>query len=338
MIKVFWNFRTAMAWLLTVIAFIAFSLVNADFASSGNIYAMLQSFSVLTIVACGLAAVMIAGEFDLSIAGIFPLSALIAVKVGEATSVLEGLAVAVVASVVLGAVNGFLTARFNIPSLAVTVGTLVMTIGIGFALAGDKVVTLTDFGPGVTMDQTIAAVFSIRTLIQISLAVFAAFLMARTWLGLATYATGSDRERASASGLSVVTAVVGVFVVSGLFTGIAGSLQGVALASGQAGSDEGILLQAVTAAIIGGISISGGKGSLVGVIGGALLLAVVSNGLSLQGTSTAVIQLINGAILLVVVLVDRPLGRGITRTLEGSRTVVATTAENATSIPEGTQK
>lgn len=335
MIRVFWSFRTALAWLLTGIAFVAFSVVNESFATSGNLYSLLQIFSVLAIVSCGLACVMIAGEFDLSIAGVFPLSALIAVKVGEATGVPAGILTAVAASIALGAVNGFLTGRFNIPSLAVTVGTLVMTIGIGFALAGDEVVTLTDFGPGVALDQPLAGVFAVRTLMQVALAVIAAFMIARTWLGLATYAIGSDRERASVSGLSVVGTLVGVFVISGLFTGIAGALQGVALASGQAGSDEAILLQAVTAAIIGGISISGGKGSLSGVIGGALLLATVSNGLSLQGTSTAVIQLVNGAILLVVVLIDRPLDRRITRTLEGSRIVASTSAINAAPISKG---
>jgi ribose transport system permease protein len=232
-------------------------------------------------------------------------------------------------------VNGFLTARFAIPSLAVTVGTLVLTIGLGFAIAGNKVVPLTDFAPGLRMDQPVADFLSIRTIVQLVIAVIAVLLMAFTWLGVSTYATGSDRDRALASGLPVVGALVGVFVLAAAFAGVAGAMQGVSLASGQAGQDQTILLQAVTAAIIGGVSIAGGKGSLVGVLGGAFLLAVVASGLSLQGASTGVIQLINGAILLGVVLIDRPLSRAISRALESSRTVVDLTSNSRAPVPQG---
>jgi ribose transport system permease protein len=322
MINVFWNFRTAMAWSFAVVAFVAFAFSNGDFASTGNLYALMQSFAVLAVVACGLAMVMIAGEFDLSIAGVFPLSALIAVKVGDSSGVLLGIVVAVLVAMGLGLLNGVLTARFAIPSLAVTVGTLVLTIGLGFAIAGNDVVTLADFGPGIRMDESVAGILSIRTIVQLVLAVLATLLMAFTWLGVSTYATGSDRDRATASGLPVVGALAGVFVIAAAFVGVAGALQGVSLASGQAGQDQNMLLQAVTASIIGGISIAGGKGNLAGVLGGAFLLAVVSSGLSLQGASTGVIQLVNGAILLGVVLIDRPLSRGISQALERSRSVV----------------
>src|SRR4051812_23465999 len=115
MIKIFSNFRTAMAWGFAAIAFVAFALDNGDFASTGNLYALMQTFAVLAVVSCGLAMVMIAGEFDLSIAGVFPLSALIAVKVGESSGVAVGILVAILVAMALGLVNGFLTARLAIP-------------------------------------------------------------------------------------------------------------------------------------------------------------------------------------------------------------------------------
>lgn len=336
MTRVFWSFRTALAWVFCVVAFVVFSAVAPGFASTGNLYALLATFAVLAVVACGLAMVMIAGEFDLSIAGMFPLAGLVAVKVGEDQGVAIGIAAAVVSAAALGLLNGYLTAHWNIPSLAVTVGTLVFCIGIGFAVAGDNVVILTDFTPGLKLDQPVAEVLSIRVIIQVVLALLAALAMAFSWLGLSTYAGGSDRDRAKASGLPVTAALVAIFTISAVFTGVAGSLQAISLASGQAGQNDAILLQAVTACIIGGISIAGGRGSLFGVIGGALLLAIVSSGLSLQGTSTAVIQLVNGSILLAVVLIDRPLSRAIARTLENSRTVIEqTTANPPPRIPEG---
>lgn len=307
-----------LAWSLAVLAFIAFAVTNPAFLNAGNLYSLLQSFAILALVATGLALVMIAGEFDLSIAGIIPLAGLIAVKVGDSAGVPTGVATAIAVAVAVGVLNGWLTAHYSVPSLAVTVGTLVLTIGIGFAVAGGKIVTLTDFEPGLWLDQALADIVSPRALIHMVLVVAAAWLMAKTWSGMKIRAVGSDRQRSSASGLPVTRVLILAFVISGLFAGMAGALQGITLASGSPGSDEATLLQAVTAAIIGGVALTGGKGSIPGVAAGAMLLAVVGNGLSLQGTSTAIIQLINGGILLIIVVIDRPLNRVVNKAVETS--------------------
>jgi ribose transport system permease protein len=317
-VRLYWHFRTLLAWSLAVLAFIAFAVTNPAFLNAGNIYSLLQSFAILALVATGLGIVMIAGEFDLSIAGVIPLAGLIAVKVGDTAGVPVGVAAAIAVAVAVGVLNGWLTAHYSVPSLAVTVGTLVLTIGIGFAVAGGKIVTLTDFEPGLWLDQALADVVSPRPLIHFGLVIAAAWLMAKTWSGMKIRAVGSDRQRSSASGLPVTRMLILAFVISGLFAGVTGSLQGITLASGAPGSDEATLLQAVTAAIIGGVALTGGKGSIPGVAAGAMLLAVVGNGLSLQGTSTAVIQLINGGILLLIVIIDRPLNRIVNKAVETS--------------------
>ncbi|MFF2317836.1 ABC transporter permease [Arthrobacter sp. NPDC058097] len=318
MVRLYWHFRTLLAWSLAVLAFIAFAVTNPAFLNAGNLYSLLQSFAILALVATGLALVMIAGEFDLSIAGTIPLAGMIAVKVGDSAGVPLGVAAAIAIAVAVGVLNGWLTAHYSVPSLAVTVGTLVLTIGIGFAVAGGKIVTLTDFEPGLWLDQALGDVVSPRALVHIVFVVAAAWLMAKTWSGMKIRAVGSDRQRSSASGLPVTRVLILAFVISGLFAGVAGALQGITLASGAPGSDEATLLQAVTAAIIGGVALTGGKGSIPGVAAGAMLLAVVGNGLSLQGTSTAIIQLINGGILLLIVVIDRPLNRVVNKAVETS--------------------
>ena len=316
MIKLYWNFRTLLACALAAVAFAAFAATVPGFINPGNLYALLQTFAPLALVAVGLAIVMIAGEFDLSIAGLMPLAGLIAVRVSEAAGIPAGIAASILTAGAVGLLNGWLTTRFAVPSLAITVGTLVLTIGLGFAVTGGKVVTLTNYEFGLWLDEGILGLLSPRALFMLLLVAGAVWLMAKTWHGVVVRATGSDSARAAASGLPVGRTLMMVFVLSALFAGIAGSLQGLSLAAGSPGDALTFLLQVVTAAIIGGVALTGGKGQIGGVIAGALLLAVVSNGMSLQGTSTAVIQLVNGGLLLAIVIFDGPLNRLSQRSLD----------------------
>lgn len=329
MISLYWNFRVLLAWGLALVAFLAFGIANPDFLSTANLYALVQSFAVLGLLAAGLSLTMIAGEFDLSIAGVVPLAALITVSVGEASSLTLGIIVALVVAGVVGVLNGWLTARFAIPSLAVTVGTMVLTTGLGYAVAGGSVVTLTDFGIGLRLDASFAGVLSLHSVVEIVIIVGAVAAMAKTWTGLTIYSVGSDSARSAASGLSITRTLITVFVASAFFAGVAGALQGISLAAATPGADLTTLLQAATAVIVGGVALTGGKGKILGVVAGALLLTVVGNGLSLAGTPTAVVQLVNAGILLVVVLADGPLTRMVRRGAENTALATAPSPASA---------
>jgi ribose/xylose/arabinose/galactoside ABC-type transport system permease subunit len=111
-------------------------------------------------------------------------------------------------------------------------------------------------------------------------------------------------------------ALIGVFVISGTLTGVAGSLQALSLAAGQPGNDLDFLLQVVTAVIIGGVALTGAKGRLAGVVSGALLMSSLANLLSFHGAATAVVQLVSGVILLAILLLEAPLDRMVNRSLE----------------------
>ena len=303
----YWNFRTLLAWALAALAVAYFAATNIAFANVENLYALVQIFSVLMLVASGLALVMLIGEFDLSIAGVFPLAGLVAVKLNDSWGTLPALICAVLCGAVFGLLNGTITALVRIPSLAVTVGSMVLAIGLGFAVTAGQLVQAADYQAGLVLTEPVAGLLSLQSIIQTVLAVLLFLTVRRTWFGRFVYAVGSDAARATASGLPVRRTTIAVFVISGVFAGVGGALQGITLATGTAGSSENFLLQVATAAILGGIALTGGRGSLAGVFGAALLLSVISNGLSLVGTDQAIIQLVNGCILLLVVIFDRTL-------------------------------
>ncbi|WP_406021623.1 ABC transporter permease [Nocardioides sp. NBC_00850] len=313
MINVYWNIRTWLAAGAALVALLIAIGTTPGYTNSGNLFALGQSFSTLALVACGLAAVMLAGEFDLSIAGVIPLAGLIAVKIGQSSGIAVGIVVAILVCALVGALNGYLTWRFAIPSLAVTVGTLVATTGMGYWVTGGDVVTMSNYQFGLWLDDPVAAVLSPRSIVALALTILLLLTLSRTWFGMNVRAIGSDIDRARVSGLPTGRTLIGVFVISSTFAGVAGSLQALSLAAGQPGGDLDFLLQAVTAAIIGGVALTGGKGRLIGVVAGAFLLSVISNVLSFHGAATAAVQLVSGVILLVILLLEAPLDRLVAR-------------------------
>lgn len=305
----YWNTRTLLAWSLALVAFVYFALTNSSFLNQGNLYALIQLFSTLVLVATGLALVMIAAQFDLSVAGTYPLAGLVAVQAAEKVGVLGGIALAIGLGVVIGFVNGWLTAAFRIPSLAVTVATMVLAIGIGYVVSGSQLVQMTNYDASLRLTSRVLGSLSVLSIVQLAVVLLAYAWVKYSWWGRFIYAVGSDTPRARSSGLPVNFILTLAFIGCGSFVALGGALQGISLASAQAGPNESFLLQSATAALIGGIALTGGRGSIVGVFGGAFLLAVLSNGLGLAGTASAIIQLVNGVVLLTVVLIDKPLNR-----------------------------
>jgi ribose/xylose/arabinose/galactoside ABC-type transport system permease subunit len=314
--KLFWNARPSLAWILAGLAFVYFALTNSDFLNTGNLYALMQIYSTLALVAAGLAIVMIAAEFDLSIAGVFPLAALVTVKVADSQGVFLAVVAAVAIGVAVGLVNGYMTGGRRIPSLAVTVATMVLTVGLGYLVANGELVSLQDFKISLRVTEPILGIFSIMSFVQLGLALLAAIYLKVSWRGRFLFAVGSDAGRARASGLPVTATVIVAFVICAVFAAVAGSIQGLALGTGQSGAEEQFLLQVATAALVGGVALTGGRGSLAGVFGGALLLSLLSNGLGLAGVDAPIIELIDGCVLIFVVVVDRPLNRLIDRRLK----------------------
>jgi ribose transport system permease protein len=312
----YWAYRTVLAWGLGIAAFVAFSVAVPHFLSSGNLYSLVQTFASLALPAVGLSVVMLAGEFDLSITGTFPLAGLVVIQYAVRPGLVLSFVIALVIGVALGLTNGLVVGALRIPSLAVTVATMTLSIGLGYLVAHNNVVTMSNYQVSLELTKPILRLLSWQSIIELVLVGITVWAVKRTWWGRYLYAIGSDNRKARASGLPVTLTLVIGFVVCAVLTTLAGELQGISLATGTPGADTDFLLQAATAVLIGGVALSGGRGSLLGVAGGAFLLSALSNGLGLAGVASPTIELVSGAVLIGVVACEVPLNRMVLRRAE----------------------
>jgi ribose/xylose/arabinose/galactoside ABC-type transport system permease subunit len=304
--------------LLLALVFV-FAAWNPAFVSPRNLYALMQSFALLGLVALGLSLTMIAGEFDLSVGSMVAVGGLLTLVVGQ-QNLVYGMGVALVFAILVGAANAFVAVRFNVSSLVVTVGSMMALSGFAFWLAGGKVISTDNFDLGFALDDPIFAVLSWRSLITLAAFLLIGLFMHYTLAGRDIRVVGSKRQVAAASGARVGLSLLIVFVASAFCAALAGSLLSMSLASAAATTGSNLMLQAVSAAIVGGVALSGGSGTPSHVLIGTLVLTAMNNGLSLVGMGATGISFANGLVLMGIVLLDGQLGAWMSERFAVSRT------------------
>lgn len=298
----------------------AFAIWNPAFISGRNIYALMQSFALLGMVALGLSLTMIAGEFDLSVGSMVAVGGLITLVIGADNLVL-GMAAALTFAVLVGLVNAIVVSRFKVSSLVVSVGSMMALSGFAFWLAGGKVISTDNFDPGMALDDPRLTVLSWRSLVTLAAFLLVSLFMHYTLMGRDIRVVGSKPQVAAASGARVGRSLMIVFVISAVTASLAGSLLSMSLASAAATTGSTLMLQAVSAAIVGGVALTGGSGTPAHVLLGSLILTVMNNGLSLIGMGATGILFANGLVLMGIVLLDGQLGAWMSERLAMSRAV-----------------
>jgi ribose transport system permease protein len=246
---------------------------------------------------------IIAGEFDLSIPTVALCAGVIAVLLSG-----QGLLVAVIvatgAATAFGFAQGVAISWLRINSIVFTVGTFIALQGVAFILTGGGTVTITDFSLAKTLSQRIEIV-SPSSVAVILVFVLVGMLLAYTRYGRELYAVGGGRGEAVAAGISLWRPIVVAFTLSGLLAGLTGAMVSLKVGSASpALSFQDLLLPSVTAALVGGVSLLGGRGGVIGVFVGVLIIRFISGGLSLRGAPYYVESLALGALLLVVIVID----------------------------------
>lgn len=306
--------------LLAAIA-IVFAVSEPSFLQLRNLYAIMQTFALLGLVAVGLYLTMLAGEFDLSSGAMVAVAGLITLLAGQ-ESLLVGLGWALAFGVLVGGANAGLMVGLRVSSLVVTLGMMMTLNGLAYWLAGGRVISTDQFDLGFWLDEPVLRVFSPRSLITLAAFAAVALMLTFTRVGRDIRATGSKRDVAGASGASVGIALLAAFVLSSVCASAAGGLLALSLASASATTGGTLMLQAVSAAIVGGVSLAGGSGKPSGVLLGTLILAALNNGLSLAGFGATGVLLSNGLVLLLVVLADGGLGTLVKERLRPRRVPV----------------
>ncbi|SFQ20895.1 ribose transport system permease protein [Actinomadura madurae] len=295
----------AVSLFAVLVLFACSPMVSGEALETFDVYNALQGFAQLGLLALALGITMIAGEFDLSVAGTYAFGGMLAVQVGGTAPVL-GVLAAVAAGAAIGALQGGLIARLRIPSIPVTLATYIALLGLAYTMSGGQSKTFANDGATLWVDQTIAGIFSPRSLITLAAFLIAALVLAYTKLGRELRAIGSDRRASRVAGVNVDRRIVGIFALSGTLAALGGALLSYSLAS--ANPDPGLqpLILAAVAALVGGVSLAGGRGAPLGLLAGALSVALLAQVVAVTAMPDYFTQLLYAALLGAIVAIESP--------------------------------
>jgi ribose/xylose/arabinose/galactoside ABC-type transport system permease subunit len=289
---------------LAVAVWVVFAATDANYRTVDNLYPIFEGFALVGLVALGLSVTMLAGELDLSVGSVAAVAGIIAVK-QSSHGLVACVAIAVVIAAAFGAVQGFTLARLGINSLVFTIGTLIALNGLSYVISNEQSV-LVDLdnlaiSDSITKRIWIFSPFSLTTLV--AFVIVGLFLAVTRW-GREIYAIGGGRNEARAAGVSTIRPIVIAFTLSAALAALGGALASLKSGAAQPGGYESVLLAGVTAALVGGVSLYGGRGDVIGVAVGVLTLRFLLSGISSRGAPFYVESLATGALLLSVLLVE----------------------------------
>jgi ribose transport system permease protein len=284
---------------------IVFSALDSTFLTRGNIDAILEASAILVILAVGQSLVVATSGIDLSVASTMTLGAVVLGKMvasgyGVGWAILAGVA----AATAVGLVNGFTISKGGITDFIVTLGTLSAAAGLALIIAdGKPQPVISKF----LLDLASKGIGSLSwsVFVAAAVAVIAHVVLFHTRLGVHVLAVGGSSEASRATGVHTVRVKLAVYVISGLLAGIAAVLLVARVGAAEPASNTSFLLNSVAAVVLGGVSLFGGRATIVGPVVGALLLSALVNGLTLVGLSQFYQPLAVGVVVVLAAFLTR---------------------------------
>lgn len=289
---------------LFAIAFFIVSLTVPNFLTERNMLGLLQSVVTIGIVACTMMFCLASRDFDLSVGSTVAFSGMVAVMASNATgSIPLGILAALACGSAVGLINGLVIARFRINALITTLATMQIVRGLALISSDGRAVGIND--PSF-YQLALSKFLGIPTPIWVMLAAFIifGFLLNRTVFGKNTLAIGGNPEASRLAGVNVVNMRVWIFAAQGLVCAVAGILLASRITSGQPNAATGLELSVISACVLGGVSLAGGRAAMSGVIVGVLIMGIAENVMNLLNIQAFYQYVVRGLILLLAVLLD----------------------------------
>jgi len=291
-------------FLSLIILFVALSIASPYFLTANNLASVARQTAVFNTMALGMTIVIITGGIDLSVGSILGLAGLggaMALEAGD--PVVVGVLIGIAIGTACGLLNGFLITRLRIPPFVVTLGALGIYRGVALIISNGLPVHKIPSGFSFIGEGNLLGVpFVLWMLVICAVAVHV--ILEHTRLGRYAFAIGSNRVASVYAGIPVNFHITAVYAIGGALSGLAGMIEASRLMTGQPTAGQGYELQAIAAVVIGGGSLNGGEGSVVGTLIGAFIMGLLSNGADLLNISNYWQQVIIGSVIILAVTLD----------------------------------
>lgn len=289
---------------LFVLAFALVSIFVPNFLTERNMLGLLQSVVTVGIVACTMMFCLAARDFDLSVGSIVAFAGMVAVMASNATgSIIIGILAAVLCGGMVGLINGVVIAKFRINALITTLATMQIVRGLALIASDGRAVGIND--PNF-YQLALSKLLGVPTPIWVLLILFVVFgfVLNRTVFGKNTLAIGGNPEASRLAGVNVDRTRIWIFTLQGMVCAIAGILLASRITSGQPNAAVGLELSVISACVLGGVSLAGGRAAIAGVIVGVMIMGIAENVMNLLNIPAFYQYIVRGVILLLAVLLD----------------------------------
>ena len=305
--------QKAVAFVVLIALLAYFSIANPNFMTSSNLVGIMQATAVNGVLAIACTFVIVSAGIDLSVGTLMTFTAVITgvVLTYWGMPMWMGIIAALVTGAACGAVSGTIIAKFKIPPFIATLGMMLILKGLSLVISSVDPMFFNDTPnyTSLSIDSLVSKVFPAvpipnGALILFIVALIAAIILNKSILGRYIYALGSNEEAARLSGVNVDFWKISTYALCGMICGIAGLLISSRLNSAEPALGQGYELEAIAAVVIGGTSLSGGRGTILGTLIGAFIISVLNNGLRILGVEEQWQIVVTGFIIIVAVYVD----------------------------------
>ena len=289
-----------------LIILIILTILTPEFLTYNNLTNVLRQTSSVIIAGCAVTLLMISGNFDLSIGSIMAITGTMsAIFVTNGIPLPVAIIIAILLGSVIGLINGLLVVVLKVPSIIATLGTMYTSRGIAWVITEGNSIHL-GLGENFTfLGRGFIGKIPVSIAITIIVFLIFYFIQRKTILGKYSYAIGGNKRTALLSGINVYRIGIILYILVGTMAGFSGCMMASRLGVGNANIGQGFEFDVIVAVVLGGTSLSGGEGSIFGMVIGALIVGFIGNGLNLLGVHSFYQDVVKGIVLVGAVLLDR---------------------------------